>query len=62
MVKKGPLNEYNQYDYAIVSNWVRFPVFVIARDPERFRKEHIKNVLQFLEDNSKLTNFLKIFE
>lgn len=53
VIKKGPLNEYKQYDYAVVSNWVRFPVFVIARDPERFRKQHMKSVLQFLEDNSK---------
>ncbi|MCP9265884.1 Protein CBR-LPR-5 [Dirofilaria immitis] len=45
--KKGPLNEYNQYDYVIVSNWVRFPVFVIARDPEQFRNKHMRNVLQF---------------
>lgn len=48
----GPLNEYKQYDYAVVSNWVRYPVFVIARDPERFTQKHMKNVLQFLEDNS----------
>lgn len=51
----GPLNEYKQYDYAIVSTWVRYPVFVIARDPERFRKLHMKNVLEFLQQNSELT-------
>uniref|UniRef100_A0A914REE4 Lipocalin domain-containing protein n=1 Tax=Parascaris equorum TaxID=6256 RepID=A0A914REE4_PAREQ len=61
VIKKGPLNEYNQYDYAIVSNWVRFPVFVIARDPERFRKEHMRNVLQFLEDNSKSCFLLPLY-
>jgi len=54
VIKLGPLNEYNQYDYAVVSNWVRFPVFVVARDPERFRRVHMKGVLQFLEDNSRL--------
>lgn len=52
MIKLGPLNEYKQYDYAVVSNWVRFPVFVVARDPERFQRLHMKPVLQFLEDNS----------
>ncbi|CAJ0914107.1 unnamed protein product, partial [Mesorhabditis belari] len=61
IIKKGPLNEYNQYDYAIVSNWVRFPVFVIARDPERFQKEHMKNVLQFLEDNNYINVMTKAF-
>ena len=53
VIKLGPLNEYNQYDYAVVSNWVRFPVFVIARDPERFTRLHMKDVLEFLEKNSK---------
>ncbi|PAV60371.1 hypothetical protein WR25_07844 [Diploscapter pachys] len=61
VVKKGPLNEYNQYDYAIVSTWVRFPVIVIARDPERFRKEHMKNVLQFLDNNNYINVFTKAF-
>ena len=44
VIKLGPLNEYNQYDYAVVSNWVRYPVFVIARDPERFHRMHMKKV------------------
>ncbi|VDK42335.1 unnamed protein product [Anisakis simplex] len=61
VIKKGPLNEYNQYDYAIVSNWVRFPVFVIARDPERFQKEHMRDVLQFLEDNNYINVMTKAF-
>ncbi|KAK6110741.1 hypothetical protein QQG55_40910 [Brugia pahangi] len=61
IIKKGPLNEYNQYDYVIVSNWVRFPVFVIARDPERFRSEHMQNVLQFLEDNNYINVMTKAF-
>lgn len=60
IIKLGPLNEYNQYDYAVVSNWVRYPVFVIARDPERFTKLHMKSVLQFLEDNSK-SRILSLF-
>ncbi|VDK84654.1 unnamed protein product [Litomosoides sigmodontis] len=61
VIKKGPLNEYNQYDYVIVSNWVRFPVFVIARDPERFRSQHMRNVLQFLEDNNYINVMTKAF-
>uniref|UniRef100_A0A0N5B3Q8 Lipocalin domain-containing protein n=1 Tax=Strongyloides papillosus TaxID=174720 RepID=A0A0N5B3Q8_STREA len=61
IIKLGPLNEYNQYDYAVVSTWVRFPVFVIARDPERFQKQHMKNVLQFLEDNNYINVMTKAF-
>ena len=49
MVKTGPLNSFNQYDYAIISNWVRFPVVVLARDPERFQREHMRDVLEYLE-------------
>uniref|UniRef100_A0A914C622 Lipocalin domain-containing protein n=1 Tax=Acrobeloides nanus TaxID=290746 RepID=A0A914C622_9BILA len=61
IIKLGPLNEYNQYDYAVVSNWVRYPVFVIARDPERFTKLHMKSVLQFLEDNNYINVITKAF-
>jgi hypothetical protein len=43
------------------SNWVRFPVFVIARDPERFQKNHMKSVLQFLEDNNYINVMTKSF-
>lgn len=58
VVKVGPLNQFNQYDYAIISNWVRFPVFVIARDPEVFQKYYMKEVLQYLEQHSEY--FVKI--
>jgi lipocalin len=61
VIKLGPLNEYKQYDYAVVSNWVRFPVFVIARDPERFTRVHMKEVLQFLEDNNYINVMTKAF-
>ncbi|KAL3088594.1 hypothetical protein niasHT_023212 [Heterodera trifolii] len=61
VIKLGPLNEYNQYDYAVVSNWVRYPVFVIARDPERFHRQHMKKVLQFLEDNNYINVMTKAF-
>ncbi|CAD5223070.1 unnamed protein product [Bursaphelenchus xylophilus] len=61
VIKLGPLNEYKQYDYAVVSNWVRFPVFVIARDPERFQRDHMKPVLQFLEDNNYINVMTKAF-
>jgi lipocalin len=61
VIKLGPLNEDNQYDYAIVSNWVRYPVFVVARNPERFRQQHMKSVLQFLEDNNYINVMTKAF-
>uniref|UniRef100_A0AC35U839 Lipocln_cytosolic_FA-bd_dom domain-containing protein n=1 Tax=Rhabditophanes sp. KR3021 TaxID=114890 RepID=A0AC35U839_9BILA len=61
VIKLGPLNEFNQYDYAVVSTWVRFPVFVIAREPERFQKQHMKSVLQFLEDNNYINVMTKAF-
>jgi len=39
----------------VVSNWVRYPVFVIARDPERFHQSHMKQVVEKL-------NFLPILD
>lgn len=61
VVKTGPLNQYNQYDYAIVSNWVKFPVFVMARDPERFQKYYMREVLQYLEENNYINLLTKAF-
>ncbi|KAL1284806.1 NAD-dependent histone deacetylase SIR2 [Trichinella pseudospiralis] len=57
VVKVGPLNDHNQYDYAIVSNWVKFPVFVIARNPERFQRWYMREVLEYLE-KEKYINFI----
>jgi lipocalin len=61
VIKTGPLNEYNQYDYAIISNWVKFPVFVIARDPTRFQEKYMRDVLQFLEQNNYINLLTKAF-
>ncbi|KFD52997.1 hypothetical protein M514_06113 [Trichuris suis] len=57
VIKLGPINEFNQYDYAVVSNWVKFPVFVLARNPERFQRWYMKEVLEFLEKH-KYINFV----
>jgi len=61
VIKTGPLNEYGQYDYAIVSNWVRFPVFVVARDPEKFQRAYMRDVLQYLENNNYINVLTKAF-
>ena len=39
-----------QYEYAIVSNWVKYPVTVLVRDPDTFKKKHEPEVLRWLED------------
>jgi len=61
VVKVGPLNQFNQYDYAVISNWVRFPVFVVARDPEQFQKFYLREVLQYLEENNYINVLTKAF-
>jgi len=61
VVKVGPLNQFNQYDYAVVSNWVRFPVFVVARDPEQFQKFYLREVLEYLEENNYINVLTKAF-
>lgn len=39
-----------QYEYAVVSNWVKYPVTVLVRDPDTFKKKYEKEVLRWLED------------
>lgn len=29
-----------QYEYAVVSNWVKYPVTVLVRDPDTFRAKY----------------------
>lgn len=38
-----------QYEYAIVSNWVRYPVTVLVRDPDTFKTKYQTEVRTFLE-------------
>ncbi|VDO99696.1 unnamed protein product [Soboliphyme baturini] len=59
VVKLGPLNENNQYEYAVISNWIRYPVYVLARDPERFAKYYMRNVLQFMEEKRYINTITK---
>jgi hypothetical protein len=35
-----------QYEYAVVSNWVRYPVTVLVRDPDTFKKKYEESVLR----------------
>ncbi|CAK5125745.1 unnamed protein product [Meloidogyne enterolobii] len=39
-----------QYEYAIVSNWVKYPVTVLVRDPDTFKAKYEVEVLRWLED------------
>lgn len=34
----------SQYEYAIVSNWVKYPVTVLVRDPDTFKAKYQKEV------------------
>ncbi|VDN51805.1 unnamed protein product [Dracunculus medinensis] len=50
-----------QYEYAIVSNWVKYPVTVLVRDPDRFRVKYEKEVLRWLEDQGFINGFVRAF-
>uniref|UniRef100_A0A915JJE5 Lipocalin domain-containing protein n=1 Tax=Romanomermis culicivorax TaxID=13658 RepID=A0A915JJE5_ROMCU len=50
-----------QYEYAIVSNWIRYPVMVLVRDPDQFHQKHEEEVLRWLEDNQFVNGFTRAF-
>jgi len=51
----------NQYEYAIVSNWVKYPVTVLVRDPDTFKRKYEQEVLRYLEDNGFINGFIRAF-
>lgn len=63
--KTGPLSDdpfgNPQYDYAIISNWVRYPVMVLVRDPDKFKQKYETEVLRWLEDNQFINPFTRAF-
>ena len=50
-----------QYEYAIVSNWVKYPVTVLVRDPDTFKKNYEPEVLRWLEDQGFVNGFVRAF-
>lgn len=50
-----------QYEWAIVSNWVKYPVTVLVRDPDTFKKKYEQEVLRWLEDKGFINGFIRAF-
>ncbi|XP_062588663.1 uncharacterized protein LOC134250312 [Saccostrea cucullata] len=52
VIKLGPdtYGSDNKYQYAIVSDNVKATLFVLARDPEVFKRDYEAEVLQFLQE------------
>ncbi|KAI6233764.1 Calycin-like domain and Calycin domain-containing protein [Aphelenchoides fujianensis] len=50
-----------QYEYAIVSNWVKYPVTVLVRDPDTFKSKYEIEVLRWLEDQGFINGFVRAF-
>ncbi|CAI5456095.1 unnamed protein product [Caenorhabditis angaria] len=50
-----------QYEYAIISNWVKYPVTVLVRDPDTFKAKYQKEVLRWLEDQGFINGFIRAF-
>ncbi|GMR60649.1 hypothetical protein PMAYCL1PPCAC_30844, partial [Pristionchus mayeri] len=50
-----------QYEYAIVSNWVKYPVTVLVRDPDTFKQKYEVEVLRWLEDQGFINGFIRAF-
>ncbi|KAK0397675.1 hypothetical protein QR680_002213 [Steinernema hermaphroditum] len=50
-----------QYEWAIVSNWVKYPVTVLVRDPDTFKAKHEQEVMRWLEDQGFINGFVRAF-
>jgi len=46
----GPENDYNYYDWAIVSDPVKLSLFVLARDVDTYYNEYDNEVLEILDE------------
>ncbi|VDD90069.1 unnamed protein product [Enterobius vermicularis] len=51
IVRTGPINTNNQYDYVILSQPLKYPTVVLARDPLKFEKLYQAEVKEFLITN-----------
>jgi len=59
-IGKDPFGN-EQYEYAVISNWIRYPVMVLVRDPDQFKREHEESVLRWLEEKGFINGFIRAF-
>ncbi|EJD75025.1 hypothetical protein LOAG_17750 [Loa loa] len=50
-----------QYEWTVVSNWVKYPVTVLVRDPDKFKAKYEQEVLRWLEDQGFINGFIRAF-
>ncbi|KHJ44272.1 hypothetical protein D918_05626 [Trichuris suis] len=51
----------SRYEYAVISNWIRYPVTVLVRDPDTFKSKYEDEVLQWLEKNHFINGLVRAF-
>uniref|UniRef100_A0A158P8F7 Lipocln_cytosolic_FA-bd_dom domain-containing protein n=1 Tax=Angiostrongylus cantonensis TaxID=6313 RepID=A0A158P8F7_ANGCA len=54
-VKMGGLNSHGEYEYMILSQPLKYPTFVLARDLKRFENKYKPEVYSFLEKHGFLS-------
>ncbi|VDN83212.1 unnamed protein product [Brugia pahangi] len=50
IVRSGPINENEQYDYIILTQPLKYPIMVLVRDPPDFENKYKEEVKSFLEN------------
>ncbi|CAD6193027.1 unnamed protein product [Caenorhabditis auriculariae] len=56
----GPLNDNNQYEYAIMSTNCNFPLYVFARDAVTYKQKYETEVTEILETKGLVNGFSRI--
>ncbi|XP_060082812.1 apolipoprotein D-like [Ylistrum balloti] len=59
VIKLGPttFGKDDQYQYSVVTDNLKATLFVLARDPETFKRDYDEEIVQYLKDQG-FTNFI----
>ncbi|MFH4982100.1 hypothetical protein AB6A40_008809 [Gnathostoma spinigerum] len=53
----GPESEHGQYEYIVISNWAKFPVIALARDPILFQEKYKQELISRFREEGLIHQF-----